>query len=102
MMGGERYTPVPDGMTYEDVMKRADKEIPEDTSHPFSRQLGMNVGYAFSVKYTINGKRVAHHFILDYLQIRAFQGQTFNVKSRELENQFTTLTFPNIAYRIEF
>lgn len=102
MMGGERYTPVPDGMTYEDVMKRADKEIPEDTSHPFSRQLGMNVGYAFSVKYTINGKHVAHHFILDYLQIRAFQGQTFNVKSRELENQFTTLTFPNIAYRIEF
>jgi hypothetical protein len=34
--------------------------------------------------------------------MRSFQGQTFNIKSRELENQFTTLTFPNIAYRIEF
>lgn len=102
MMGGDRYTPVPEGMTYEDVMKRSDRSIPEDTANPFSKQLGMNVGYAFSVKYTINGKHVAHHFIIDYLQMRSFQGQTFNMHSHELENMYTALTFPNIAYRIEF
>jgi len=102
LMGGERYSSLPDGMTFEDVAKLGDKTVPDYTSNPFNKQLGMNVGYAFSVKYTINGKHVAHHFIIDYLQLRAFQGQTFNIKSRELENQFTSLTFPNIAYRIEF
>ena len=30
------------------------------------------------------------------------QCDEFNIKSRELENQFTSLTFPNIAYRVEF
>ncbi len=103
LMGGDRYTPMPEGLTYEDVMERPDKSIPEDDSaDPYSCQMNVNVGYAFSVKYTINKKRTSHHFILEYLQMRTFHGQTFDLKSHEVVDKYTSLTFPNIAYRVEF
>jgi hypothetical protein len=103
LMGGDRYTPIPEGTTFEDIMKRPDKSIPEvDGANPYSEQKGMNVGYAFSVKYTINKKHTAHHFILEYLQMRTFQGQTFDLRTHEIVDKFTSLTFPNIAYRVEF
>ncbi|MBP5799044.1 MAG: TonB-dependent receptor [Prevotella sp.] len=103
LMGGDRYTPIPEGTTFEDIAKRADKSIPEiDGTDPYSAQMKMNVGYAFSVKYTINKRRTAHHFILEYLQMKTFQGQTFDLKTREIVDKFTSLTFPNIAYRVEF
>lgn len=102
LMGGDRYTPIPENLTYEDVLQRPDKSIPETGANPYSKQMGMNIGYAGSVKYTINGKHAAHHFILEYLQIRMFQGQTFNIHTHEVVDKFTSLTFPNIAYRIEF
>ena len=103
LMGGDRYTPIPEGITFEEVMMRPDKTIPQiDGLDPYNAQKGMNVGYAFSVKYTINKRHTSHHFILEYLQMRTFQGQTFNLRTHEIEDQFTSLTFPNIAYRVEF
>ena len=102
LMGGDRYTPMPEGLTLEEVMKRPDHSIPEDGDKPFSKQMGLNTGFAFSVKYTINGKRKATHLILEYLKVRSFQGKTFNIKAHEVEDKFTSLTFPNIAYRLEF
>lgn len=102
LMGGDRYTPMTPGTTYEDVAKRPDRAVPQDGSDPFSEQLGMNAGYAFSVKYTINKRHTAHHFILEYLQMRSFHGQTFDLKTHELVDKYTSLTFPNIAYRVEF
>ena len=103
LMGGDRYTPVPEGITFEDVMLRPDKSIPNvDGLDPFCAQMGMNVGYAFSVKYTINKKHTSHHFILEYLQMKTFQGQTFDLKTHEIVDKYTSLTFPNIAYRVEF
>ena len=103
LMGGDRYTPIPEGITFEDVMKRPDKSIPEvDGVDPYSAQMGMNVGYAFSVKYTINKRHTSHHFILEYLQMKTFQGQTFDLRTHEIVDKYTSLTFPNIAYRVEF
>ena len=103
LMGGDRYTPIPDDITFEDVMLRPDKSVPEiDGLNPYNAQKGMNVGYAFSVKYTINKRHTSHHFILEYLQMRTFQGQTFDLRSHEVVDKFTSLTFPNIAYRVEF
>ena len=102
LMGGDRYTPMTPGITYDDVAKRPDKSIPTDGTNPFSKQMGMNVGYAFSVKYTINKEHTAHHFILEYLQMRSFHGQTFDLNTHEIVDKYTSLTFPNIAYRIEF
>ena len=103
LMGGDRYTPIPDNITYEDIMKRPDKSIPVvDGLDPFSAQMKTSVGYACSVKYTINKRHTAHHFILEYLQMKTFQGQTFDLKTHELVDKFTSLTFPNIAYRVEF
>ena len=103
LMGGDRYTPIPTGITFEEIMKRPDRSIPEDEGiDPFNKQKGMNVGYAFSVKYTINKKHTSHHFILEYLQMRTFQGQTFDLRTHEIVDKFTSLTFPNIAYRVEF
>ena len=64
--------------------------------------LKMNVGYAFSVKYTINKRHTSHHFILEYLQMKTFQGQTFDLRTHKIVDEFTSLTFPNIAYRVEF
>ena len=103
MMGGDRYTPIPEGITFEKVMKRPDKSIPEDEGmDPFTKQKGMNIGYAFSVTYTINKRHTSHHFILEYLQMKTFQGQTFDLRTHEIVDKFTSLTFPNIAYRVEF
>ncbi len=103
LMGGDRYTPIPDDITFEDVMLRPDKSVPEiDVLDPYNAQKGMNVGYAFSVKYTINKRHTSHNFILEYLQMRTFQGQTFDLRSHEVVDKFTSLTFPNIAYRVEF
>ncbi len=103
LMGGDRYTPIPDDITFEDVMLRPDKSVPEiDGLDPYNAQKGMNVGYAFSVKYTINKRHTSQHFILEYLQMRTFQGQTFDLRSHEVVDKFTSLTFPNIAYRVEF
>ena len=103
LMGGDRYTPITEGITFEDIMKRPDKSIPEvDGFDPYSEQKGMNIGYAFSVKYTINKKHTSHHFILEYLQMKTFQGQTFDLRTHEIVDKFTSLTFPNIAYRVEF
>ena len=103
LMGGDRYTPIPEDITFEDVMKRPDKSIPNDDGlDPYSAQMRMNVGYAFSVKYTINKKHTSHHFILEYLQMESFQGQTFDLKTHKIVDKYTSLTFPNIAYRVEF
>ena len=103
LMGGDRYTPMPVDITYEDVLKRPDKSIPTDEgADPYSSQKGMNVGYAFSVKYTINKRHTSHHFILEYLQMKTFQGETFDIRTREIVDKYTSLTFPNIAYRVEF
>ena len=103
LMGGDRFTPLAPGVTYEDIMQLPDKTVPNDDGpDPYHAQKGMNVGYAFSVKYTINKKHTSHHFILEYLQMRTFQGQTFNLHTHEPVDQFTSLTFPNIAYRVEF
>ena len=102
LMGGDRYTPMVPGTTYEDVAKRPDRTIPQDGANPYSQQMNMNVGYAFSVKYTINKRHTSHHFILEYLQMRSFHGQTFDIRTHDLVDKFTSLTFPNIAYRVEF
>ena len=102
LMGGDRYTPMVPGTTYEDVAKRPDRTIPQDGDNPYSKQMNMNIGFAFSVKYTINKKHTSHHFILEYLQMRSFQGQTFDIRTHDLVDKFTSLTFPNIAYRVEF
>ena len=102
LMGGDRYTPMVPGTTYEDVAKRPDRTIPQDGANPYSQQMNMNIGFAFSVKYTINKKHTSHHFILEYLQMRSFQGQTFDIRTHDLVDKFTSLTFPNIAYRVEF
>lgn len=102
LQGGDKYSSIPDGMTIDDIMQRSDKSVPEDTDNPFNKQTKMNVGYAFSVKYTINRKCVAHHFILEYLKMNSFHGQTIDLESKDVVNKYTSLTFPNIAYRVEF
>ena len=103
LMGGDRYTPIPEGTSFEEIMERPDKSIPmDDGLDPYCKQKGLNVGYAFSVKYTVNKKRTSHHFILEYLQMRTFHGQTYNLETHEIVDEFTSLTFPNIAYRVEF
>lgn len=102
LMGGDRYTPMVPGTTFDDVAKRPDRTIPQDGDNPYSKQMNMNIGFAFSVKYTINKKHTSHHFILEYLQMRSFQGQTFDIRTHDLVDKFTSLTFPNIAYRVEF
>ena len=35
-------------------------------------------------------------------KIKTFQGRTIDLKTNEIVDQFTALTFPNIGYRVEF
>lgn len=102
LMGGDRYTPIDSDISIDEILKRPDKTVPQDGNNPFTKQLGMNKGYAFSVKYTINKEHTSHQFIIEYLKMRSFNGQAINLEKKELSNQYTELTFPNIAYRIEF
>ena len=83
-------------------MMRPDKSIPEDTANPFSAHQNMSVGYAFSAKYIINKQHTSHQIIVDFLNMRTYNGQTYDMRTHELKSHFTSLTFPNIAYRIEF
>lgn len=101
-MGGKRYTPIQDGVTFEDIMLDPNKSIPQDTDNPYSKQQKTNVGFAVSVKYTVNRPYATHHFILEYLSLSSFQGQTFDLRTHEIVDKYTSLAFPNIAYRIEF
>lgn len=102
LMGGDRYTPVPEGTTYEEIMQRPDRSIPEDGANPFTKHQKMSVGYAFSAKYIINKQHTSHQIIVDFLSMRTYNGQTYDIHTHELKSHFTTLTFPNIAYRVEF
>jgi len=102
LMGGDRYTPVADDISIDEIMQRPDKTVPQDVDNPYTEQLGVNTGFAFSAKYTINREHIAHHFILEYMKMRTFQGQTIDLRTNDLVDKYTELTFPNIAYRIEF
>ena len=102
LMGGERYTPAPAGITFEEVASRPDRTVPEDGSNPFCKRLNPALTSAFSLKYTINGERSAQHIILEFLQTSSYQGETFDLSTKELTRQYVTLTFPNLGYRIEF
>ena len=102
VMGGGRYTPEIDGLTFEDVLNDPYWEMPLQEDRPFEKKMDTNVGYAFSVKYTINKERVAHHFILEYLNVKSFEGRGFNRRTNKIVDYYTSLTFPNVAYRIEF
>ena len=102
VMGGGRYTPEIDGLTFEDVLNDPYWEMPLQEDKPFEKKMDTNVGYAFSVKYTINKERVAHHFILEYLNVKSFEGRGFNRRTNKIVDYYTSLTFPNVAYRIEF
>ena len=102
VMGGGRYTPEIDGLTLEDVKNDPLWEMPLQEDKPFEKKMDTNVGFAFSMKYTINKEHVAHHFIVEYLNVKSFEGRGFNVRKNKIVDYYTSLTFPNIAYRIEF
>ena len=102
LMGGDRYTPLAEGVKAEDIMQLPDKTVPEDGANPYICHKGTSVGFAFSVKYTLNGKRNAHHFILEYLKMESFHGQKVELGTNAIVDEFTSLTFPNVAYRIDF
>lgn len=102
LMGGDRYTPLAADVKAEDIMQLPDKTVPEDGANPYTCHKGLNVGFAFSVKYTLNGKRCAHHFVLEYLKMRSYHGQTVELGTNAIVDEFTSLTFPNVAYRIDF
>lgn len=102
VMGGGRYTPEVDGVTFDDVLNDPYWEMPRQEDKPFEKKMDTNVGFAFSMKYTINKERLAHHFILEYLNVKSFEGRGFNRRTNKIVDYYTSLTFPNIAYRIEF
>ena len=98
MQGGDRYSPVPESMTIEEILERNDKTVPEDTDNPFCKQMNMNLGFAFSVKYTINKRNGAHHFILEYLKFAKMMSQTKLTKTAEIRYQCLTKTAEILIY----
>lgn len=102
LMGGDRYSPIDENATFDDVYSRPDKSIPTVSDKPYTEQLGINPGFAFSLKYTINRQNASHHFIIEYLKMSSFNGQTYTLKDHKVKDHYTSLTFPNIAYRYDF
>lgn len=100
--GGDRYTPFIEGVSYEEIVARPDHDAPCDETRPFEGQMETNFNYAFSIKYTVNKEKVAHHFVIEFLHLHGFQGHSYSVKTHEMEPYYMNMNFPNIAYRIEF
>lgn len=102
LQGGDRYTPLAPGASFEQVMADDKREVPYDEDHPFTLKTDAQLSYAFSLKMTINKQRTAHHFIVEYLHTKGGVGRTFDLRTHELVTQYVQLNFPNIAYRFEF
>lgn len=102
LQGGERYAPIAADATFEKVYNSTEKSVPTDETQAFKEQLKMSKVLGFSIRYTINRKKVSHSFIAEVLSSKGFYGHVYNLHSHDIEPFYVTLTLPNISYKIEF
>lgn len=101
VQGGNRYTPVLE----EESMNHPDLEIQYDESKPYSEQLSTMFIANYTISYKINKKNVSHEFAIKGLNATAakdYHGHEYSLKTRKIEPKQTSISLPNISYKIQF
>ena len=101
LQGGDRYSPIDRDAT----LAHPDKEVQHDESRAFSVQFEPMFVANYTVSYKINRKKIAHEFAIKHLNatnVKGYEGHLYNKRTGEIEPYRTTLSLPNISYKIEF
>lgn len=99
--GGERYTPVDIDAT----LAQPDLSVVYDTDRAFSKQLDPVFLANFNISYTLNRRKVAHEFALKMLnatRYKEYYGDSYNLKTGNIDKMFSATSIPNISYKIQF
>ena len=101
LQGGDRYSPV----DLEATLADPDNDVQYDESRAYSRQFEPMFLAGFTASYKMNRKKVSHEFALKLINAthtESYIGHLYNYHTKEIEPYKTTLSIPNILYKIEF
>ncbi len=98
LQGPERTTPIDYAATEADP----DHNVMYDETQIFSKKMKTKPVFALSFNYKMNKEKVSHTFVLDFLRSAAFYGYNYNYKKNSYDEAIVNLTFPQVAYKIEF
>lgn len=98
LQGADRVTPIDYAASEADP----DRVVQYQDDKVFSKRRGIEPVYALSFSYKINKDKISHSFVVDFIRSSAFYGHNYNFKHDKYEEVQVNLTFPQVAYRIEF
>ena len=101
LQGGDRYSPV----DLDATIAHPDNEVQHDETYAFSEQFEPMFVANYTFSYKINRKKVSHEFALKHINAtnaKGYSAHMYNSKTGETEAFRSTLTLPNISYKIEF
>ncbi len=101
LQGGDRYTPVDEVAT----LAHPDKSIQYDESRPYSKQFSPMFISNLTVSYRMNKRNSAHEIALKMLNVngcKEYYGHEYNTKTGKIEAHRSTISLPNLSYKIEF
>lgn len=97
--GGNRYSPVNETATY------LAKEIVYDETKAFSMQADPTLNVHFTTSYKMNRKKSSHEFALKILNATGqadFYGYKYNLQKNTIDKDISSVTLPNLSYKLEF
>lgn len=98
-MGGDRYTPADVAAT-----QAAQKPV-EDERSAMTAQMSPAFVAHFTLSYKINKQRTAHEIALKMLNITGYQeltGFAYNYRTNEVLLDRSSVSIPNLCYKVEF
>ncbi len=101
LQGGDRYTPVDEAAT----VAHPDMEVQYDESRPYSKQFSPMFISNLTVSYRMNKRNSAHEIALKVLNVngcKEYYGHEYNQKTGTVEAHKSTISLPNLSYKIEF
>ncbi|MDO4460899.1 MAG: TonB-dependent receptor [Bacteroidia bacterium] len=98
LQGADRTTPIDYAATEADP----DRVVQYQEDKIFTVKRDIDPVYAISFSYKINKDKISHSFVLDFIRSTAFYGHNYNFKKDKYDEVDVKLTFPQVAYRIEF
>lgn len=101
LQGGERYSPIDEEATMNDL----DKEVQYDETKAFSKQLSPMFLTNFSISYKMNKKKVSHEFAIQGVNItgyKEFYGHVYNTKKNIIEPYRGKTVLTNVSYKLHF
>lgn len=98
LQGADRTTPI----DYEASERHPNRSVQYVESKAFSEKRDITPVYALTFSYKINKDKISHSFVVDFIRSSAFYGHDYNFKKDKYEEVEISLTFPQVAYRIEF